>query len=156
MTMAASECLIAVRHASRSGGRNVSSSSTDVRPLSASGFFFRSFIVSSASWLASLVDIKLDSSARSGAGGGAAITWSWKLHPHTEFVILYQVLHVHIASLGGGCHAYTHLASHCMYFSLGDHLTAGDCISQHSMTDFYPHPSPLFPTLSPTTPSRCV
>ena len=102
------ECLIAVRHTSRAGGSNVSrsSSSTDVRPPSASGFFLRSFIISSASWLASLVDIKLDSSVRPGvgAGDGAAITWSWKVQPHPEFVILYQVLHVHIASLGeGGC-----------------------------------------------------
>ena len=111
--MAAAECLIAVRHTSRAGGSNVSrsSSSTDVRPLSASGFFLRSFIISSASWLASLVDIKLDSSARpgagAGAGDGAAITWSWKVQPHPEFVILYQVLHVHIASLvEGGCYRY--------------------------------------------------
>ena len=93
-TMATSECLIAVRHTSRAGGSNASrsSSSTDVRPLSASGFFLRSFIISSASWLASLVDVKLGSSASLGAGAGddAAI------QPHPEFVILYQVLHVQI------------------------------------------------------------
>ena len=92
--MATNECLIAVRHtpSSRAADTSDSSSFIDVRPLSASGFFFRSFIISSALWLASLVDIKLDSS---GPRGGA-VTWSWKVQPHPEFVILYQVLHVDI------------------------------------------------------------
>ena len=90
MATSAFSCLVTVKHtsSSRAGDASDSSSSDDVRPLSASGFFFRSLVVSSASWLGSLLDIGLDSSG--------STTWSWKVHPHPEFVILYQVLILHI------------------------------------------------------------
>ncbi len=93
MATCSKSCLISVKHSSRAraGDTSDSLSSTDVRPLSASGFFFKSFIISSASWLASLVHVRLDSC---GPPGGGTATWSWKVQPHPEFVILYQVLYV--------------------------------------------------------------
>lgn len=86
--------LLAVRHTSRDGDGDNSSSERD-QILSASGFFLgpshgrstRRLVVSSASWLSPSMDIVLVERLTHPAG----IEWSWKKQPPPDFCVLEGV-----------------------------------------------------------------